>query len=71
MARHRTGGGGRTRPETPLTQAGPTQAKVREVVTAIAAEVIAETAERLAGTPRPKAAALRIEGGRRAARRRG
>lgn len=55
----------------PQREAPLTRAKVREVVTAIAAEVIAETAGRLAGVPKPKAAALRIGGGRRTERRRG
>lgn len=55
MARHRSGGGAKALPQTPLTRQ-----KVREVVTAIAAEVIAETAQRLRNAPRPKAAALRI-----------
>jgi len=53
-------------------QSGPTQmsieasrTRVREVVTAIAAEVIAETATRLKAGQRPQAAALRISTGRR------
>jgi hypothetical protein len=67
MSRHRKGvrGIAPTGQDTPLTRA-----KVREVVAAIAAEVIAETAGRLAAVPKPKAAALRIGGGRRTARRR-
>ena len=47
------------------------KAKVREVMTAIAAEVIAETMGRLARVPRPQAVALRMTTRRRSARTQG
>jgi hypothetical protein len=42
-----------------------TRAKLREIVSAIAADVIAETAERLGKAPRREAAALRMARGTR------
>jgi hypothetical protein len=66
MARQAKG----ARPSRPSRPEGQvTQERVREIVSAIAAEVIAETAERLSGTPRRKAAALRMATRRRAARK--
>jgi hypothetical protein len=45
-----------------------TRARVREIVAAIAADVIAETAGRLGPAPRREAAALRMSAGTRSAR---
>ncbi|WP_291299013.1 hypothetical protein [Elioraea sp.] len=42
-----------------------TRAKLREIVSAIAADVIAETAERMSKAPRRDAAALRMARGTR------
>jgi hypothetical protein len=46
-----------------------TRERVREIVSAIAAEVIAETAERLARSDRRKAVALRMATRKRASRK--
>jgi hypothetical protein len=68
MATHRRGSGAARR--SGAKRQVP-KAKVREVVTAIAAEVIAETVERLARAPRPQAIALRMSTRRRSARTQG